>query len=259
MNHIEIGAVISRQAKQGAIEVGRFELAQRNVALIGRLEARRRRGHQLSDTGRLGAREHPAPTVDEIGGRKAVIDGQRVQIAAVVGRRFNQDWRCRLERPGHPRHPVADRLLSLLQIAPRDRRRVFDHCLHAGAEPIIDSARDQDAEEEGDDHRRRHGGEGEQGHETQMQSRAGVAIPLAQQAHQSPAQHRGQGGDQQKTQTHEQKHDGACRAERTDQAGRRPQADRRRRQDRRRGVATTHQNAHARAGVIERGRIGGGR
>ncbi|MNH93081.1 hypothetical protein D3C73_456720 [compost metagenome] len=177
---IEIGAAVIRQGIERSHHVRVFGHGRRGHLPAGhRLERFARRGHIGRRARPLAAGQDPALVIQYVKGRIAeeVADlrqGARELDAAVEQvAHAAQFGRHGLQVHLQPSPDVGD-------VGAADLGAVLDGRADVGAEPLVHAPVDQDAEHQGDQHRRHDRNQGEEGDEPKMQSRARI-VAVARQ------------------------------------------------------------------------------
>ncbi len=176
--HVQIGVGIAAQAVEAAEQVLGIEPLGIDLVFGGLEGFGRRRGERWCAR-RLEPRQDAPLAVDQVDGRKGVIEGQRLEdLLTEPDRRGLQVRRDIVQIAGHGLHMGGEVGLLVLSVGLGHLGRILDHSLDPMAEPVVDGPVDQGAVHQGDDDRRHHRHEREQDHEAEVQARPGVARTL---------------------------------------------------------------------------------
>ena len=121
-DHVKVGVRVGAQTIQSAKEIRGLEGADRHIPFVGRLKGRGGRNEERGTSRPVSPRKHSTVAVYEIGGGKAVIGGEPLQIATEGDGRVAEAGSRRIERLGHGRHVVANEAGLLLDVRARDCR-----------------------------------------------------------------------------------------------------------------------------------------
>ena len=175
--------------------------------------------------------------VDEIGHGEAPVRSLIGQKPRETDRSLLKGRSGMVEVVGHQLHVVLDRADLELVVGLGHRRRVFNHGLDPGGEPAFHRLIDQHPEHQSDDDGRRHRRGREKGHETQVQSRAGVPTLHQKETPDPRADGHRKGDDQQEVDRQDDEDGGAGGAHRAADRRRGCEPHRKRRERGGEGVA----------------------